>query len=69
MPTLEAQRLITAPIARKIMRQQEKQGNYFNLPTMGEIENFYYFKKGWWSLRDIMVKKYNSMAMLEVPAG
>jgi hypothetical protein len=69
MPTLEAQRLITAPIARKIMRQQEKQGNYFNLPTMGEIENFYYFKKGWWSLRDIMVKKYNSMAMLEVPLG
>jgi hypothetical protein len=69
VPTLEAQRLITAPIARKIMRQQEKQGNYFNLPTMGEIENFYYFKKGWWSLRDIMVKKYNSMAMLEVPLG
>jgi hypothetical protein len=69
VPTLEAQRLITAPIARKIMRQQEKQGNYFNLPTMDEIQNFYYFKKGWWSLRDIMVKKYNSMAMLEVPLG
>jgi hypothetical protein len=67
--TSAAQELITAPIARKIMASQSKQGHYFNLPTMDEIQNFYWMKKGWWSLRDIMVRKYNSMAMLEPPLG
>jgi hypothetical protein len=67
--TVAAQQLITAPIARKIMAEEVKAGNYFNLPTMGEVESFYATKKSWWSVRDLMVRKFNSMAMLEPPFG
>jgi hypothetical protein len=31
------------------MAEEVKAGNYFNLPTMGEVESFYATKKSWWS--------------------